>query len=84
MRDFPKLIVFVSSPLRFQLNNLKQGLKHVLEYFIEMKALWDEIIAYQLIPSSTCPHPYKCEAMRSARNYILEDQIFQFLIGLNE
>lgn len=49
-----------------------------------MKAQWDEITAYRHIPSCTCPYSYICVAMRSARNYILEDQVIQFLIFLND
>jgi len=32
----------------------------------------------------TCPHPCRCEFMRSAHNFRLEDQIIQFLTGLND
>ena len=32
----------------------------------------------------TCPHPCRCESMRAARNFRLEDQVIQFLTGLND
>jgi len=36
------------------------------------------------MPHCTCPHPCRCAAMREARNFRIEDQIIQFLTGLND
>lgn len=68
-----KLIVRVST-LRFQLNVLKQSSKTILEYFIEMKILWDELIAHISISSGPFPHPCRCKVMHLARNFVIEDQ----------
>lgn len=57
--------------LRPQLNNLKQGSKTFLDYFIEMKTLWNEVTSCRPIHACTCPYPCRCEAMRSTRHYIL-------------
>ncbi|RHN51431.1 hypothetical protein MtrunA17_Chr6g0468481 [Medicago truncatula] len=32
----------------------------------------------------TCAHPCRCESMRSARNFCLEDEVIQFLTRLND
>jgi len=70
--------------LRSSINNLKQGTKSVLEYFTEMKSLWEELNSHRAMPMCTCLHPCRCESMRSARNFCLEDQVIQFLTGLND
>lgn len=49
-----------------------------------MKALWDKLNVHRLIPSCTYYQGCRCEAMRLARSYILENQAIQFLTGLNE
>ena len=56
----------------------------MLEYFTEMKSLWEELNSHRPMPMCTCPHPCQCESMRSARNFRLEDQVIQFLTGLND
>jgi len=70
--------------LRFSINNLKQGEKSVLDYFIEMKSLWEELNSHHLMPLCTCPYPCRCESMRAARNFRMEDQVIQILTGLND
>lgn len=81
---FSKTDCVCITTLRFELNKLKQESKSNLEYFIEMKTLWDEINVYRHISSCTCPHPCICEAIRFVRNYILKDQVIQFIKCLNE
>jgi len=68
------------SMLRSAINNHKQGSKFVLDYFTELKTLWEELNCH----GNTCIHQCRCEAMRSARYFRLEDQVIQFLTGLNE
>ncbi|MCH79444.1 integrase catalytic region [Trifolium medium] len=70
--------------LRASINNLKQGSKSVLDYFIEMKALWEELNSHRPLPVCTCIHQCRCPAMQLVRNYRHEDQILQFLQGLND
>jgi len=81
---FSKVDRIRSSTLRSKINNLKQGSKSVLDYFIEMKTLWEELNSHRPLPHFTCPHPCRCAAMREARNFRLEDQVIQFLTGLND
>jgi len=70
--------------LRSKINNMKQGSKSVLEYFTEMKTLWEELNSHRPMPHCTCPHPCRSVAMREALHYRLEDQVIQFLTGLND
>lgn len=70
--------------MRAEINNLKQGNKPVLDYFTELRGLWEELNSHRPIPSCTCAQQCRCDAMRSAREFRLEDQIIQYLTGLNE
>lgn len=70
--------------LRSSINNLKQGAKYVLEYFTELKALWEELSSHRPIPSCICVHACHCDATRVAKIYRTEDQIMQFLTSLND
>jgi hypothetical protein len=70
--------------LRSALHNLKQGTRSVLDYYTDMRSLWEELNSHRPMPHCTCMHQCRCEAMRAARNYRTEDQIIQFLSGLNE
>jgi len=70
--------------LRSTINNLKQGSKSVLDYFTEMKTLWQELKSHRPMPLCTCIHQCKCKAMHYECYFRLEDQVIQFLIGLNE
>jgi len=63
---------------------LKQGSKSVLDYITEMKNLWEKLNSHRPMPHCTCPHPCRCATMREARNFRLEDQVIQFLTGLND
>ena len=70
--------------LRSTINNLKQGTHSVLDYFIELRTLWDELNSHRPIPHCTCVHPCRCDSIRLAKYYRTEDQILQFLTGLND
>lgn len=70
--------------LRSTINNLKQGSKYVLDYFIEMHTLWEELNSHRPMPHCACPHPCRCAAAREARNFRLENQVIQFLTRLND
>lgn len=41
------------SNLRAEINNLKQGNKFVLDYFAELRGLWEELNSHRPIPSCT-------------------------------
>jgi len=48
-----------------------------------MKALWEELALNIPIPNCICVHPCHCEASHVAKTHRIEDQIMQFLTGLN-
>lgn len=81
---FSKVDQIHVASLRSSINNLKQGDKFVLDYFTEMKSLWEELNSHLPMPMCTCPYPCRCESMRTARNFRMEDQVIQFLTGLND
>ena len=72
------------SSLRSSIKNLKQGAKSVLDYFIEMKSLWEELNSHRPMPMCTCSYPCRCESMCVAHNFRMEDQVIQLLTGLND
>lgn len=66
------------------ISNFKQGDLRVSKYFTEMTALWKEFDQFKPMLWCTSPRAYVCAAMCNARNFKKEDQIIQFLDGLNE
>jgi len=80
---FSKIDRICIANLRSSINNLKKGAKSVLDYFTEMNSLWEELSSHRPIPSYVCIHSCRCEAshVKTHRN---EDQIMEFLTGLNE
>jgi hypothetical protein len=50
------------------INNLKQDSKSPLDYFTEMKALWEELNSHRPIPHCSCIHPCRCPALQIVRN----------------
>jgi hypothetical protein len=49
-----------------------------------MRTLWEELNSHRPMPHCTCPNPCRCAAMREASYFRLEDQVIQFLTGLND
>jgi len=81
---FAKVDCVRISSLHSTINNLKQGTKSVLEYFLELRTLWDELNSHRPIPTCNCVHTCRVDSIRIAKQYRVEDQIMQFLTGLNE
>lgn len=81
---FAKVNRVCISSLRSTINNLKQGTKSVLEYFLELRTLWDELNSHRPIPTCNCVHTCRVDSIRIATQYRVEDQIMKFLTGLNE
>ena len=81
---FSKIDRIRVSTLRMEINNLKQGSKSVLDYFTELRGLWEELNSYRPLPSCTCAQQCRCQALRAAREFRIEDQVIQFLTGLND
>jgi len=55
---FSKIDRVQIATLRSTIDNLKQGNKFVLDYFTEMKYLWEELSSHRPIHVCTSPHPY--------------------------
>ena len=55
-----------------------------MEYFTEMKSLWEELNSHRPHPNCLCIHQCRCESSTLAHVYRVEDQIMQFIIGLND
>ncbi|XP_062103789.1 uncharacterized protein LOC133814900 [Humulus lupulus] len=64
--------------LQNQLTSLQQGDQSVTSYFTRLKSLWDELKEFQ--PNTTCT----CGAMKTLLDYYNQNQVLQFLTGLNE
>lgn len=64
--------------------NLKQGNHKSLDYFTELRILWEELDQYRHMPQCSCLIPCSCLVTRNAKGFRAEDKIIQFLIGLNE
>ncbi|XP_050920116.1 uncharacterized protein LOC127137731 [Lathyrus oleraceus] len=70
--------------LQQEIYNLKQETKSVIDFFSNLKILWEELDLYLHLPTCTCRIKCSCEAMRSARSHHQLLQIIRFLIGLND
>jgi len=81
---FSKIDRICIANLRSSINNLKQGAKTVFDYFTEMKSLWEELSLHRPIPNCVCVHQCRCIASRIVETHRNEDQIMQFLTGLND
>ncbi|KEH22307.1 hypothetical protein MTR_7g039280 [Medicago truncatula] len=49
-----------------------------------MKSLWEELSSHRPIPNCACVHPCRCASSKVAKIHRNEDQIMQFLTGLND
>ena len=68
--------------LRSSINSLRQGTKSVLDYFTEMKALWEELHSHRPLPNCNCPFQCRCDVVKVPKTYRVEDQSIMFLTGL--
>uniref|UniRef100_A0A803P4N1 CCHC-type domain-containing protein n=1 Tax=Cannabis sativa TaxID=3483 RepID=A0A803P4N1_CANSA len=64
--------------LQTQITRLQQGDQSVSAYFTKLKSLWDELKEFQ--PITTCT----CGAMKVFLDCYNQNQVLQFLTGLNE
>lgn len=72
------------SELQQEIHTLKQGLLSAIEFFTELKTLWEELEAYRPILIYTCPIRCTCASMRNARIYHQQDYVIPFLTSLND
>ncbi|KAL0461871.1 UNVERIFIED_CONTAM: Retrovirus-related Pol polyprotein from transposon RE2 [Sesamum latifolium] len=64
--------------LKREMASLSQGLMSVSTYFSKLKRLWDELSCITPTPQCTCGSSKVMTELR------MEDQLMQFLMGLNE
>lgn len=58
--------------LHQKISNLKQGSKKALDYFTELRSLWEELDQYRLMPSCTCRVACAWLVMRNRRSFRAE------------
>ncbi|XP_074304920.1 uncharacterized protein LOC141639766 [Silene latifolia] len=63
--------------LKADLNECKQGDLSVVEYYTQLKMIWDELGSYSRVPKCTCG---AAAALLKERE---EEKVHQFLMGLN-
>ncbi|XP_074291029.1 uncharacterized protein LOC141617776 [Silene latifolia] len=59
------------------INECKEGLKYVVEYYSQLKAIWDEPANYSRVPQ------YTCGAGATMNKERKDNKVHQFLMGLN-
>jgi hypothetical protein len=67
--------------LKSALHNLKQGNRSVLDYYTDMRALWEELNSHRPMPNCTCVHQCRCDAMCAARNYRVVQEESNFALS---
>ncbi|KAL2231985.1 UNVERIFIED_CONTAM: hypothetical protein Sindi_1378500 [Sesamum indicum] len=76
-----------NGPMEYQLKKelgaTVQGTMSLSAYFNKLMKLWDELACITPIPSCTCGN-CTCGASKEAANIKENDQLIQFLMGLNE
>ncbi|XP_045800552.1 uncharacterized protein LOC123894567 [Trifolium pratense] len=72
------------SELQQEIHALKQENRFVIDFYSDLRVLWEELELYLPFPTCTCRQRCACEAMRSAhRNHTLL-QTIRFITGLND
>ncbi|KAL0451845.1 UNVERIFIED_CONTAM: hypothetical protein Slati_1162600 [Sesamum latifolium] len=69
--------------IRRELGSMMQGNLSVTAYYTNMKQLWDELVCLRPPAMCTC-EKCTCGSNRAKTAEIEEDQLIQFLTGLNE
>lgn len=78
-----KQIMYASNEIQLALGTLVQGSQTVMEYFTKLNIIWEELHLHRPSPSCNCGK-CTCQALTLTTAAIETDQMFQFLMGLNE
>ena len=70
------------SDLQEEISSLKQGNMSVIEYFIHLKILCDELNNLRPLPTCVCLPQCSCNVLDIIRNYVHQDHVIKFLKGL--
>lgn len=69
--------------LQLTLSQFVQGSQTVMEYFTKLSSIWEELHMHRPPPSCGCGK-CNCQALVNASQINDTDQVFQFLMGLQE
>ncbi|CAJ2652940.1 unnamed protein product [Trifolium pratense] len=72
------------SELQQEIHALRQENRSVIDFYSELRVLWEELELYLPFPTCTCRQRCACEAMRSARRNHTLLQTIRFITGLND
>lgn len=72
------------SELQQDMASIRQGDKTIIDYFTRLRIIWDELESYQPDPFCTCNPKCTCDALVSVVERKKQDQVIQFLRGLND
>ncbi|WVY96836.1 hypothetical protein V8G54_028987 [Vigna mungo] len=64
--------------------SIKQGETFISEYFSKLRVIWDELECYRPDLSCTCIPACSCKALTESIERMQQNQIMQFLGGLND
>ncbi|KAL0451244.1 UNVERIFIED_CONTAM: hypothetical protein Slati_1102500 [Sesamum latifolium] len=67
--------------IQHEIASVSQGNMTVTEYYTKIKKLWDELIC--LVPNRQCTYECSCGASKDVDNLGAQNQLMQFLMGLN-
>ena len=65
------------------LSAIRQGDCSITDYFTKLRIIWDELENYRPNATSTCVNKCTCDALLCVMERKTQDQIMQFLRGLN-
>ncbi|XP_057723844.1 uncharacterized protein LOC130939784 [Arachis stenosperma] len=74
---------FRVAELQEELFAIRQGDLDVTSYFTKLKTIWEDLESFRYIPDCECSEKCSC-GLGIIRRYRIEDQVTQFLRGLNE
>ena len=76
-----------NGPLIYQIQreiaSISQGTMSVSQYYTKLKKAWDELNCLMLVPNCSC-RPCTCGNVKAVANILSNNQLLQFLMGLNE
>ncbi|KAJ9176679.1 hypothetical protein P3X46_011965 [Hevea brasiliensis] len=76
--------IFYIFDLQEEIYAFKQGDVSVIDYFTQLKILWDELENFRPIPQCSCPTHYSCGALTTVKTYRHNDYVIRFLKGPND
>lgn len=70
--------------LQQEVSTIRQDDSSITYYFTKLRMIWDELENYRPNPICTCATKWSCDAFTSVMERIPQDQVMQFLRGLND